>query len=857
MMQVNLILITVLALVVVSSVEAEREEGELLIGAVIPISKNVNGTCKGIDYEGLAVYEAIRFAIEEINKDDKLLGDLTINKKLGFDIQDTCGSTEKEKDIAYAFNGNRRNFRQKRPGSKRPVSAVIGEFKGVSVEAMKLLNFENIPQMSYASLNAKLRPDGLDTADISGLLSIVPEGTSKINAVARILQKLKVEYTTLIASKDVRGEKGGNLLKSLLGNLSMCLSDVNMAKNDDEIKEYIRRLKRTPDAKMVVLHCDMKDAMTAIVEAGRLNMSDVVFLMTESMKGKLQQLSQVIAQASGLIYIDDTDTVSQTFKSYVERKAAKFNNQSSWMQKAIKIEGGSKKCGQNYTALTKEEQSKCSEAIKKVKKNILTYINAASYAIDAVYAIARGLQSMITKGSSSSTLLDSIKALNFKSPLTQSKVQFNSDGQVMGQSFVIYNIQGNLTLKEVAVGSWKRDNEPSLELNVDSMSFKQGKKKAPISKCSKDCVPGEEIIYPKVGPSCCWTCKRCPNSTISNSTNSKCFECKENQTPNPQQASCYDFKQLHMEIKNPISEFTIFLITISLLFFLFAMFIFHQNRDCEVLQMADTATMRGFFFGIVIVLTASLILMLKPSFSNCIIYAALFNVGLTIILGALLTKTWLFRQIFYGSNEKTTACCSRPGLFFVLFLMLIQGAILGVGIYMEKVAIVVDDTDRWDVKYIECSLFRGMVFWVSYGFNILLSVLINFFNCGVPNVEGRFGEYNWLCVTTCSFYGMAFFYIMSFWAFPLLQKIEVGLVLTVLHCFLFELAYCYPKLHKVLFMNREEMQEIAKSEKVDLLYKYDEDDEEAGQSPVSGIDVFKNRIVQLNYEPENDKASSK
>ena len=230
MMQVNLLAIIVVALVVASSVEAEREEGELIIGAVIPISKNENGTCKGFDYEGLAVTEAIRFAIKEINKDDKLLGDLTINKKLGFDIQDTCGSTEKEKDIAYAFNGDRRNFRQKKPGLKKPVSAVIGEFKGASVEAMKLLNFENIPQMSYAPLNARLRPDGLDTADISGLLSVYPEDASKMKAVASMLQKLAVEYTTLIASKDIRGKKGGNLLQKLLGNLKMCLSDINMAK---------------------------------------------------------------------------------------------------------------------------------------------------------------------------------------------------------------------------------------------------------------------------------------------------------------------------------------------------------------------------------------------------------------------------------------------------------------------------------------------------------------------------------------------------------------------------------------------------------------------------------------------------
>ena len=71
---------------------------------------------------------------------------------------------------------------------------------------------------------------------------------------------------------------------------------------------------------MIVLDCDMKDAMTAIVEAGRLNMSDIVFVMTESMKGKLKQLSSIIAQASGMIYIDVTNSDLQAFKNYVKAK---------------------------------------------------------------------------------------------------------------------------------------------------------------------------------------------------------------------------------------------------------------------------------------------------------------------------------------------------------------------------------------------------------------------------------------------------------------------------------------------------------------------------------------------------------
>ena len=857
--KLTMIDIITVAVIVLSAmtVEAERQDGDLLIGAVIPISKQMseNGTCTGIDYEGLAVSEAIRFAIKEINKDNKLLGVLTIDRKLGYDIQDTCGSIEQEKDIAYGFNGDRRNYKPQTPGLKKPVSAVIGEFKGASAEAMKLLNFEKITQVSYAPENAKLKPDGLVSEDIQGLLSVYPEDVTKMKAVASTLEKLKVEYTALIARNDVRGKKGEKMLQDRLKGMKMCLSDDNMASNDEEIKKQVRKLKKNSEVKIVVLHCDVEDAMTALVEAARLNMTDVVWISTVSMEKEKRRLSNIMEQARGMMYVKLGEPDSQGFKNYMENKGGNFLNESSWMREAVKLEGGDTKCAQSGEVLTKNEKTKCKEAIDRVKMNVLKYSNAASYGIDAVYSIARGLQTMLLKKSSSS-LVNYIQKLDFQVPLTQSKIHFNPNGQAIAQSFVLYNIQGNLTLKEVKVGAWKRDNEPSLELSTDILRFKQGDKMAPISKCSKDCLPGEEIIYPETGPKCCWTCERCPNGTVSNRTNSECFKCKDHQTPNPQQSTCYNFKQLHMKVKNPVSEFTLFLLTIGLLFTLFTMFIFNQNKDCEVMQMADNATMQGILLGIIIVLTSSVVLMFKPAFPVCITYAALFNVGLTVILGALLTKTWVFRQLFYGSNEKPTACCSKPGLFVVLFLVLIQVAILGIGFYKEKVVIVFDETGNWDVRYIECSYFRGMIFWVSYGYNIFLSVLINFFNCGVPNVEARFGEYNWLCVTCCSFYGIAFFYITSFWAFPLLQKIETGVVLTVLHCFLFLLAYFYPKLHMVLFMNRKDMEEIVKEEKAGLFYRNDDDDEEAAHSPTSGIDVFKNKIVQLNYEPEDDKTSN-
>lgn len=844
-------------------VSTERKEGDFIIGAVLPIQSGTNDGCNSTNYEGLAVSEAIRFAISEINNDHKLLGSLTIEKKLGYDIQDTCGSTEKEKDIIYAYNGARRTYKEK-SGQPKPVSVVIGEFRGPSAGAMKLLNFEKIPQLSYAHGNANLKPDGLDPEEVANLISVYPEDASKLKAITSMLDKMKIEYTTLIAKKTARGKTGLKLMQESYAKSKMCLSDNELATKASDIKKMVQDLSKKAKATICVLHCEMADMLIALEEAERLNLTNIIWISTNSLNKKMTELRSYVEQVEGMVFLESHVPDPQGFKKSLEQKGNTFYGESNWLQQAMKENGASDDCMKQGGAKDRKAQDACKQVRVKVNNEILKFGTAASYAIDAVYTIANGIQSML-QSKKAISLFNAMKMLDFESPVTKSKVYFNAHGQTYGQSYLLYNVIGNTTstMKTVEVGKWKRDLEPQLTFTMDKMRFKDGTATVPKSKCSNDCVPGKEIIYPKVGPKCCWSCVKCPNLTFSNTTNSKCFKCLEMKTPNPEQTNCREFEQLHMKVKHVVSEIALFLLTIGLLLTFFAMFIFNQNKDCEVMQMANNQTMQSICLGLIIVFVSSIIMMFKPSFPVCIAYAAVFNTGLTIVWGALITKTWLFRRIFYGSNGEPNSCGNKPGLSIGFFLLLIELGIMAIGFYLERVTILYDDTEKWSMKYIECSYFRGMAFWLSYGYVVLLSVLVNFFNCGVPNVEARFGEYNWLCLTSCSFYGISFLYIASLWAFKLLHRIEVGIILTILHSYVIFFAYLYPKLHMVLFMHREKMSEIAKSEKAPLMYRsggddYD-DDEEAPNSPVSGIDVFKNRILQLEKSPSeaDDKASSK
>ena len=839
-------LLCIVAIQLFASTSAERINGDLIIGAAIPVHKNSNDSCNEINYEGLAVSEAIRFAVEEINKDDKLLGALTIDRKLGFDIQDTCDSSEKAKDIAYAYNGVHRNYKEGTPGQEIPVSVVIGEFKKRSFEALKLLNFEKIPQISYAADNARLKPDGINDDEVSGLLSAYPEDVSKGKPVASILGKMKAEYTTLVAKGDQRGKKGLKVIQDLLSKAGLCYSEGGLVSSVPEIEKAVQDLSMKKHAKIAVLHLDEEDTSAALMEAEKQNLSDITWISTQSVKEIMGATSSVSEQTNGMIYLQSQSLDPQGFEGYITNREMNSKNQSLWMKEAMQEQGAEKHCTESGKALTPDQTDACQNAKEQVVKEILKYSTTAAYAIDAVYIIANGLQeSMVSQKRSS--LFESMRKLDFQSPLTKSKIKFNEDGQAVAMAFNIYNVQGNESsgVRHVKVGSWKRGNDPAMKLDMGKVQFKEGSEMVPVSKCSRDCLPGEGIEYPTTGPKCCWTCVPCPNLTVSNASNSKCFKCAEHQAANPQQTECKDFRLLHMKFKNPVSEFAIFLLTVGLLFTFFSMFIFNQNKDCEVMQMAGNGTMQIMLVGIIIVFASSVVLMFKPTAISGIVYTAILNIGLTVVMAALISKTWLFSRSGAGSK----------GFVVGLLLVIIDAAIIAIGFYLEKVSLLYDDTDHWDVKYVECSLFRGYAFWLAYGYVVVLSVLINFFNCGVPNVEGRFGEYKWLCLTSCCFYAIAFLYITSFWAFPLLQKIEAGLILTICHCFVILIAYIYPKLHMVLFMEREKMQDVAKSEKSPLFF---EDDEEApAHSPTSGIDVFKNRIVQLNVESDDGKSSER
>eukprot|EP00794_Sanderia_malayensis_P008714 gene8714-9645_t len=848
------------------TVAADQTDGDYIVGAILPIRTKYNGTCSQVNYEGIAVAEAIRFAVAEINSDHKLLGKFTTDRSLGYDIRDTCNSIEKEKDIAYAFNEAKRKSRNT-PGLIKAVSIVIGRFTKESLSVMRLLNFEQIAQFGFDKNNVNLQQIGLKSEDANNLLSTYPEDQSKSNAIVSLISSMKFEFTSFIVTDNGKGRAFLRQFQHDFKKANKCYMRNKLVKSEDDIKNEVAEIAKNSNVRVVVLYGDKKDELVAIEEFARLNITRVIFISSNSWK--LDEIKNYASQVEGMISVaSDTPDVNG-FSNYLEDENKPILSDPELLKEVLKQMGAKGKCAA-VNATLPTDKSTCRKIRKTLIEEMMKYKTSIAYTIDAVYAFANGVQSMLNQPANKTkklSLTESMIGLDFQSPITRNRVQFNQDKNAMAQSFSLHNMHGNtsLELKTVEVGNWKRDKEERFSIKKALLKWKDGRKKIPLSKCSHDCVQGEQIQYPKNAPMCCWSCLACPKNTFSNMTNSNCSRCPALHTPNAEKSKCHAFQQSHLTISSPLAEFAMFLMVIGLLFTLISMFIMNQNKECKVMKVADNETMQILLFGCLLILLSSLILLFKPTVNICIIYACAFNIALTIPLAALITKTWAFHSVYYNDDGSMKQSCfgSRPGFCVGVIILLLHVLLLGVGLYYEGVWIYFEDTEKWNVKYIECSLFRNYLFWLSYGFNIALSIFTNVLNCSVPNVEAHFREYNWLCLTSCVYYTISFIYIIDFFALELLTRVEVAIVITVLHAFVFLLSYILPKLHMTLFMNERMMEELSgkKHHEKEPLMVIDIDDygnDEALMQMVAhagGGDIFKQKkkMVQTKVRRPTDE----
>jgi len=814
-----------------------------MIGGLIPLSEDCSAKSK-VDKAGIAVVEAIDFALTRMATDTDFN---SLKTTIGYDIHDTCNDAAKQKDLAYVFSVEKSNKQITGNASIKTAEIIMAPFEKDSLKALKILNIEEIPQISYSAKNARLIQDGsVPDEDITLLASTFPDQTNKVRAVSDIVSNYKFAHVYIIGSDDAYGKSGVSVLSDLLAKGGVCSADAMSINGADSIKAALDTIQKNPRIKVVVLHCSDHDA-AIFEEAKKRNMTDFVFITTYDWKMKSEKLLSFGDVVDGLIFVNSIISSTNPFNNHIQALKRPYKKKK-WLEKLfVELGGNTKNC---YNLVQSKENKKCNDADVSLKEILKQEANNAQYAIDAVYALANAV---MKKGNK--TLVESLtKQDEFTDQYTKNRVNFNGGMASQSYKYELQNVRKNEEPKIKRIGEWNlKSDDEVLEISQPEVRWKEGDKTTPISQCNDDCGLGTYRTY-LTSKKCCWTCKQCPEGLASNVTNAaECFECPFGYTANPDQKSCEKYKIKHFHWFDAMGQFMIFLMVFGVCVAMFSLGILSQNSEHAVVKAAGYKCMCLFILGAVLCFLSPIPLLVTPTVQTCSSYIGLFNVALTIPIAVLISKSAIITENYFdeeGDCIKPTLG-PRPRAVVILIVVAIQLIIVITGAFIDPPLTLHNDIPGiWNEKFAECSCYLNFTFWIAFGYNIAISVICQFLSCGSTKCDDNFGELRSIISTLLWFYLAVLIEISLIYREVNKRLAEAQAVMCVIFGFFFLLNFAVPKVYTILFKTKPDGTVIEDDPRRSLLI---EEKDHVHPTAIHAADGFKNHgIIQMRINEEDE-----
>uniref|UniRef100_A0A8C4W798 Glutamate metabotropic receptor 2 n=1 Tax=Gopherus evgoodei TaxID=1825980 RepID=A0A8C4W798_9SAUR len=387
-------------------------EGDLVIGGLFPVHEkgSSNEECGKInEHRGIQRLEAMLFALDEINKDQRILPGIT----LGAHILDTCSkdtyALEQSLDFVRASLTRVDGSEHICPDGSyaihddvpMAITGVIGgSYSDVSIQVANLLRLFQIPQISYASTSAKLS----DKSRYDYFARTVPPDFYQAKAMAEILRFFNWTYVSTVASEGDYGETGIEAfeLEARARNICIATSEkVGRSMNKKTFEGVIKALLQKPSARVVVLFTRSEDARELLAAAQRINVS-FTWVASDGW-GALESVvvgSELVAE--GAITIELAAYPIQEFAIYFRNLNPYNNSRNPWFREfwehKFQCSFHTQDCSRHSLKTGKFEQE-----------------SKIMFVVNAVYAMAHSLHNMHQALCPNATkLCDSMKPVNGK-----------------------------------------------------------------------------------------------------------------------------------------------------------------------------------------------------------------------------------------------------------------------------------------------------------------------------------------------------------------------------------------------------------------------------------------------------------
>ncbi|XP_059420776.1 extracellular calcium-sensing receptor-like [Carassius carassius] len=637
------------------------KEGDVTIGGIFAVHSKLTLSsfefrekpqplsCSSVNLRDFRMAQIMIFAIEEINRSESLLPNVSI----GYQIYDNCGSRLFSMNSTMALMNGHEFAVEDRCNGQSLIHAIIGESESsATVILSRTTGSFKIPVISQSATCDCLS----NRKDYSSFFRTIASDYHQSRALAYMVKLFGWSWVGAVNTDNDYGNYGMNIF-------------LNTAQEEGICVEYSVKFYRTEPEKLKKVVDIIKQGTAKVI---------VAFLTSFEMNNLLEQLS--IQNITGLQMIGVEAWI--TANSLITPKSLKFLGGSlGFAVRKINVEGFSdyviKEFWDTAFPCSQTERNSSQYALNcSGYQDLLPVKNYnedvpeqryASNVYKAVYAVAHSVHSLLKckeqegceKGLTiqPQQVVEALKKTNFTVKFGD-RVWFDSTGGAVAQ-YEIVNWQqdsdGSIQFNTVGYYDASLPPDQRFVLNTENIIWVGGQLQKPRSECSESCPPGTRKATQKGRPVCCYDCIPCAEGEISNETDSNnCRQCQGEYWSNAEKNKCVlkavEFLSFTEVMSIVLAFFSLFGAGLTVL----VAILFYIKKNTPIVKANNSELSFLLLFSLTLCFLCSLTFIGRPTEWSCMLRHTAFGITFVLCISCVLGKTIVvliaFKATLPGSN---------------------------------------------------------------------------------------------------------------------------------------------------------------------------------------------------------------
>ncbi|XP_053120230.1 vomeronasal type-2 receptor 26-like [Hemicordylus capensis] len=697
------------------------------------------------------------FAIEEINKNAKLLPNITLGSKIFDNNFNPIMTYWNTLNLVYMGQWSLPNYNCVR---KKKFMAAIGALTAQnSIQMANILNTYKTPQLSYGSFDAALS----DKIQYPSFFRTVPNENAQYVGIVQLLKHFGWNWIGLLLSDDDSGETFLQTLKLRFSQNDICIAFTQSFPaetshgSNDTVKNALGWIAYTLELyhkiNVILVYGDHQ-----YMEGLRIILEFYEFVYMQPMERVWIITAQwdytavfswnkfTAKSLNGTLSFTPHKNVVPGFPDFLES----INPYESQIYLIGSFWYNVFHCSLPMDQLYFPGAKHCSgeERLGSLPQSLFEMeMSGQSYSIyNAVYAAAHALHAIdslrskqIAKTNGERQNLLKVQPWQLHSFLRNICFNNSADEEIsfdenleLASGYDIINLVTfpNQSFQRVQIGRIDVQAPGGKEFTINESAIQWSHKfnqTLPRAKCVKSCSPGHRKIAQEGKPACCYDCAPCSEGTISVQIDADhCEKCPEERYPNKQQDQCLPkqiiFLSYGEHLGTALALCALFFVLITV--WVMGSFILHWNTP--IVKANNWSITCTLLVSLLLGFLCSFLFIGRPGKLSCILRQTMFGIIFTVAVSSVLGKTVTVVVAFMATkpgNRMRKWVGKRMAVSIIMLCSLIQIGICAVWLGTSPPFPELDMHSQISEMTVQCNEGSEIMFYTVLGYMGLLAII--------------------------------------------------------------------------------------------------------------------------------------